>query len=88
MSDLYVLKNLQNDVTNDLCIIQMKWNDKIYYNLLILLLCLVVSGSLFIGLKTNALVDNTMFFSVIYIRQVWVLKPYGFNLKILNKTGD
>lgn len=59
----------------------MKWNDKIYYNLLILLLCLVVSGSLFIGLKTNALVDNTMFFSVIYIRQVWVLKP-------LNKTGD
>lgn len=53
----------------------MKWNDKIYYNLLILLLCLVVSGSLFIGLKTNALVDNTMFFSVIYIRQVWVLKP-------------
>lgn len=59
----------------------MKWNEKIYYNLLILLLCLVVSGSLFIGLKTNALVDNTMFFSVIYIRQVWVLKP-------LNKTGD
>lgn len=64
MSELYVLKNLQNYVTQDLYINQMKWNDKIWYNL-----SSGVSGSLFIGLKTNALVDNTMFFSVIYIRQ-------------------